>query len=126
MAEERTSANGNIGRSVQNIAWVQNPVGEVLPVDQVGKRLEGAGIPNANGLGQTFPKEEAEQVVRLVQQAAFYGLPSVIRSTAPGADRFQYQITLDSERGAHSVQVDEGAVPPQLQPLLEWLKHSAR
>ncbi len=73
-----------------------------------------------------MPKNEADHLTGLVQQSGFYQLPSVIRSTGPGADRFQYQITVDSERGTHSVQVDEGAVSPQLQPLLDWLKNYAR
>ena len=86
-----------------------------------------AGIRKTQSVStDQIPKEQAEQVARLVQESDFYKLPSVIRSTGPGADRFQYQITVDSERGTHSVQVDEGAVPSQLQPLLEWLKYSAR
>lgn len=73
-----------------------------------------------------MPKDEAEQLTNLVQQSGFYELPAVIRSTGPGADQFQYQITVDSDRGTHSVQVDEGAVPTRLQPVLDWLKNSAR
>ena len=85
------------------------------------------------GLSQTYsisseqmPAEEAQKVVDLVQAARFYELPSVIPSTEPGADRFQYRITVESEHGTHMVQVDEAAVPPRLQPVLNWMKNSAR
>ena len=86
-----------------------------------------AGIRRTHNVSTAeMPKDEAEQLTNLVHQSGFYELPSEIRSTGPGADQFQYQITVDSEQGTHSVQVDEGAISPQLQPLLDWLKNSAR
>src|ERR1700758_5456815 len=86
-----------------------------------------AGIRQTNSVStDQMPAEEARQVANLVAGAGFYELPSEIRSNAPGADRFQYKITVESERGTHMVQVDEAAVPPRLQPLLDWLKSFAR
>jgi hypothetical protein len=73
-----------------------------------------------------MPAEEAQKVADLVETAGFFELPSVIRSPEPGADRLQYKITVESEQGAHTVQVDEAAVPPRLQPVLDWMKNSAR
>jgi len=73
-----------------------------------------------------LPAEEAQKVADLVEAAGFFGLPSIIRSTEPGADRFQYKITVESEHGSHTVQVDEAAVPPRLQPVLTWMKNSER
>lgn len=85
------------------------------------------GIPQTHTVStDQLPEEEARQVSDLVQKAGFYELPCAIRSTQPGADRFQYDITVEGERGAHKVTVDEGAVPSQLQPLLDWMKESAR
>jgi len=85
------------------------------------------------GISQTYsvssdelPAEEARKVADLVEAAGFFGLPPVIRSTEPGADRFQYKITVESEQGGHTVQLDEAAVPPRLQPVLNWMKNSAR
>lgn len=85
------------------------------------------GIPQTHSVStDQLPAEEARQVSDLVQKAGFYELPATIRSTQPGADRFQYDITVESERGAHKVTVDEGAVPSQLRPLLDWIKKSPR
>lgn len=86
-----------------------------------------AGISQTNSVstGQ-MPAEEAKKVADLVDAAGFFELPSVIRSTEPGEDRFQYKITVETEHGTHTVQVDEAALPPRLQPLLNWMKNSAR
>ncbi len=85
------------------------------------------GIPQTHSVStEQLPEEEARQVSDLVQKAGFYEWPPTIRSTQPSADRFQYDITVEGERGAHKVTVDEGAVPSQVQPLLEWMKKSAR
>jgi len=86
-----------------------------------------AGISQTSSIStDQMPAEEALRVTNLVEAAGFFGLPPVIRSTEPGADRFQYKITVESEQGNHTVQVDEAAVPPRLQPVLNWMKESAR
>jgi hypothetical protein len=86
-----------------------------------------AGISQTMSIStDQMPAVEAQKVTSLVQQAGFFALPPVIDSAQPGADRFQYQITVENEQGAHTVQVDESAVPPGLQPLLDWMKNSAR
>jgi hypothetical protein len=85
------------------------------------------GIPQTHSVStDQLPEDEARQVSDLVQQSGFYELPPAIRSVQPGADRFQYDITVEGERGTHTVTVDEGAVPSLLRPLLEWMKKSAR
>lgn len=85
------------------------------------------------GISQTYsvstdqlPVEEAQKVTDLVAAAGFFELPPAIRSVGPGADRFQYTITVEREQGSHTVEVDEAAVPPSLQPLLAWMKNAAR
>jgi Emfourin len=84
------------------------------------------GIPQTHSVStDQLSQDDARQVSDLVRKAGFYELPATIRSTQPGADRFQYDITVESERGAHKVTVEEGAVPSQLQPLLEWMKKCA-
>jgi hypothetical protein len=86
-----------------------------------------AGISQIKSISpDQMPADEAQKLTRLVENAGFYDLPSEIRSPHTDADRFQYKITVDSERGHHTVQVDEAAVPSRLQPLLDWLKNSAR
>ena len=86
-----------------------------------------AGISQTKSISSNqLPAEEAQKVADLVEAAGFFELPSVIRSTEPGGDRFQYKITVESEHGTHTVRVDEAAVPPSLQPVLSWMKDSAR
>ena len=86
-----------------------------------------AGIRQISSVStDDMPEDEARQVANLVDGAGFFELPSVIRSTAPGADRFQYKITVEGEHGTHVVQVDEAAVPARLQPVLDWMKSFAR
>ena len=62
----------------------------------------------------------------LVESARFFELPAVLRSSAPGADRFQYRIGVETGQLKHTVQVDDAAVPDQLQPLIAWLNKVAR
>jgi len=84
-----------------------------------------AGISQAHSVStDQMSAEEAQKLCDLVETAQFYELPSVIRSTETGADRFQYKITVESDHGTHTVQVDEAAVPPSLQPVLDWMKNS--
>lgn len=85
------------------------------------------------GIGQTHSistdqlrPEEAQKLCDLLEAAGFFALPSVIRSTERGADRFQYRVTVESERGTHTVQVDEAAVPARLQPVLDWIRHKGK
>jgi len=72
-----------------------------------------------------MPAEDSRKVADLVEASGFFGLPPVIRATEPGADRFQYKITVESEQGSHTVRVDDGAMPPGLEPVIAWMKNSA-
>ncbi len=86
-----------------------------------------AGISQTHSFStDQMSPEGAKKVVDLVDGAGFFALPPVIHSTEPGADRFQYKITVESAHVAHTVLVDEGAVPTGLQPVLDWIKNSAR
>jgi hypothetical protein len=86
-----------------------------------------AGIRQSHSVSSdTLPPEEEQKMTGLIEAAHFFDLPPVLRSTQPGADRFQYKISVQSEQRQHTVQVDEAAVPAELQPLLAWLKTAAR
>lgn len=73
-----------------------------------------------------MPDQDAEKLKSLVEAAGFFQLPSAIRSTEPGADSFQYKITVEGEHGTHTVQVGEAEVPPALRPVLDLVKNSGR
>lgn len=86
-----------------------------------------AGLRLAHSVSsEALPAEDGKKLKELVEGARFFELPATIRATEPGADRFQYKISVEAEQGKHTVQVDEAAVPAQLQPLLSWLKTAAR
>ncbi|HWT80698.1 MAG TPA: protealysin inhibitor emfourin, partial [Candidatus Methylomirabilis sp.] len=73
---------------------------------------------------ELLPDEE-KRMRDLVESAHFFELPTVLRSPTPGADRFQYKISVETEQFKHTIQFDEGATPAQLRPLLAWLKQAA-
>ena len=70
--------------------------------------------------------EEAAQLRTLVDNAKFFSLPARIKTTASGADRFQYTVTVETLDQRHTVVVDESAAPPELRPLLNWLTTTAK
>ena len=74
----------------------------------------------------SLPEEERRKVMGLIADAGFFDLPSTLPKGTPGADQFQYKISVDSDQGTHEVQVDQSAVPAGLQPLIAWLQAAAR
>jgi hypothetical protein len=73
----------------------------------------------------SLPEEEQSKLAELISNAHFFDQPSVMR-TQGGADQFQYKISINSGQQTHEVQVDQGAVPAELQPLIAWLQAVAR
>ena len=65
---------------------------------------------------------EARHLERLLQKSCFFDLPLELKSTAPGADRFHYKLTVETGQGSRTVEAGESAVPPSLRPLLHWLE----
>ncbi len=75
----------------------------------------------------TLDKDRAAEIEKLVQEAAFFDLPSGSAHSPAGADRFEYRIRISSSRhGEHAVVVPETAVPANLEPLLARLCALAR
>lgn len=66
------------------------------------------------------------QLVQLVQSSRFFDQPAVIKPGEMGADRFQHKITVEGDQGSHTVQVVDGSVPAELQPLVTWLANNSR
>jgi hypothetical protein len=86
-----------------------------------------AGIRKTQSISSAMlPAEEEKKMADLVGAARFFELPPVMRATEPGADRFQYRISVETEKGKHTIQVDEAAVPAQLEPLIAWLKDTTQ
>jgi hypothetical protein len=70
--------------------------------------------------------DDARQITELVAAAQFFELPSVIAATAPGADQFQYRLTVETEGRKHTVEVGDASAPETVQPLLRKLVVLAR
>jgi hypothetical protein len=73
----------------------------------------------------TLPPEEARAWADLVDRAGFFSQPAQGPS-APGADRRQFEVTVEDADRRHTVHLLEGAVPPGLKPLLQRLQQAAR
>jgi hypothetical protein len=86
-----------------------------------------AGIPLSATIDlDTLPAAESKYVRDLIDAAGFFALPAAITAPVPGADRFQYTLTIKTPERQHTVEIHEAAAPPALRPLLEWLTSAAR
>jgi len=76
--------------------------------------------------GEALAPDEQRQLEELVTAADFFALPGRLATPSPGADRFQYRVTVERGDQRHTVVVEEAASPPALRPLMEWLTRAAR
>ena len=72
----------------------------------------------------SLPPEEAQALREMVDAAGVYDLPA--RPSAPGADRFQYTLTVEDEGRRHTVEVGEAGASDALLALLRRLTILAR
>lgn len=75
---------------------------------------------------ESLPAEEARELEEMVEAADLFNLPPAIATPTPGADRFNYKLTVTDEGRQHAVEVSEPSVPTKLQPLLQRLAKIAR
>jgi hypothetical protein len=68
------------------------------------------------------PQEQAE-LERLVRAVEGKGSP---KSTRPGVDRFQYDLTITRGRESKHVSVGESDLSPELKALSDWLLERAK
>ena len=73
-----------------------------------------------------MPKEQAEEILELLDDMDFDELPKHLTGRSNVADGFNYSITVESDKGDHTVTVDESAIPKKMEPLLEMLTKIAR
>lgn len=85
-----------------------------------GMRLE-SNIDSAS-----LPQDEAQALKTELENAHFFALPDQLTAKVGGADRFQYEITVEDGGNRHSVQAGEAALPDTLQPLVQHLEMLAR
>ena len=85
------------------------------------------GIPLRTEIDtRKLPQGESEALGRMVEQAGFFNLPAQITSQAKGADRFQYQLTVEEGARRHTVSLGESGAPPALQTLIQQVTQLAR
>ncbi len=71
----------------------------------------------------TLPKQESDELKRLVNATRFFDLPTAMSTPAPGAaDYRQYTITIDDDGKQHTVHLTDPIEDPNLQALLAYLK----
>src|SRR2546428_11651518 len=70
-----------------------------------------------------LPREESDELKRLVNATHFFDLPPVVGSPPPGAaDYRQYTITIEDEGKQHTVRLTDPIEDPHLHALLTHLK----
>ena len=74
----------------------------------------------------SLPPEEAQSLREMVDAAGVYDLPARPDSPAPGADRFQYRLTIEDARRQHTVEVGDAGTSDALRALLRHLTILAR
>ena len=75
---------------------------------------------------ESLSPEEASELQEMVDTAKLFDLPEVIEAPNGGADRFQYNLTVEDAGRSHTVRVGEAAAPDELRPLLRRLTTLAR
>jgi hypothetical protein len=72
-----------------------------------------------------LPPPDADELRRLVADVDLAGLTGRTSAggprTARGADRFQYDVTVQAGSQTYQFTVYDGAIPPELQPLLSYV-----
>ena len=73
-----------------------------------------------------LPSSQAKRLQQLLKQSCFFDLPTKLKSDQPGADRFSYKVTVETEEGVHTVEAGEASIPVSMRPFLDFLAHSVR
>ncbi|WP_218081839.1 protealysin inhibitor emfourin [Anthocerotibacter panamensis] len=74
----------------------------------------------------TLPPDQARQVRAWLAAADFFHLPQTLTAPHPQPDRFQYQITIETDTERHTVRTSEETMPKSLRPLVDWLTAQTR
>ena len=69
-----------------------------------------------------LPEAEAREIEELVERADLPALAAASPMHGGGADRFQYELTIEAPDGRHEIAMSEDRIPDALRPLIERLK----
>lgn len=73
-----------------------------------------------------MPKDQAEQILELLDDLDFDELPEQLLGNSQVADGFMYSITLVTEKREHTVTTSDTTAPKEMEPLLEVLTQIAK
>lgn len=73
-----------------------------------------------------LPKDQAHQILELLDEMDFDELPEHIPGKQQVADGFQYSITVITEKREQTVTTSDTAAPQKMEPLLEILTQIAK
>jgi len=68
----------------------------------------------------TIPADEAQNLLRLIHETGFFDIPESSDAQA-GPDESQYQITVHSGNGSHTIHTSDSSMPKSLQPMVREL-----
>lgn len=71
---------------------------------------------------ETLPPEEAAEWQELIEAAGFFELPSHLEDAKAAADQFHYRLSVTLDDRQHTLEANESALPPALEPLLLRLR----
>lgn len=74
----------------------------------------------------TLPEDELSVLQNELEEAHFFSLPDQLVNQEGGADRFNYEITVEHGGIRHTVQAGEAALPEPMQQLVQHLDRLAR
>jgi len=73
-----------------------------------------------------LPKDQAHQILELLDEMDFDELPEQILGNQQVADGFNYSITVITEKRQQTVMTSDTSAPKKMQPLLEILTQIAK
>jgi hypothetical protein len=86
-----------------------------------------AGIRRSISIdSNSLVREEASKLIRLIEDAKFFNLPPQFSAPSRGADYFNYKVTVEAnDNRSHSIETTDRAMPPSMEPLIEYLRQKA-
>ncbi|HXF84634.1 MAG TPA: protealysin inhibitor emfourin [Anaerolineales bacterium] len=73
-----------------------------------------------------LPDDQARQLIELLDDLDFDELPERMLAPSPQPDAFTYTLTVETERGKHTVVTDDASSSDKMRSLLELLTRLAR
>ena len=73
-----------------------------------------------------LPEDQADRLRELLDDVDFDELPEQLIKGGPVPDGFTYSITVETDKGEHTVTTSDTSAPQKMQPLLELLYQIAR